>query len=106
MLSRKRRRGEGKTCERLAEELGRRGIVVDFWVFARGYWASQDVFRWEVWGTSKGTGDCANVPAGMRVHVGGWNPATACLRDGFDLSRTNRDLVGHFEANQSSRSKA
>jgi len=73
-------------------------MAVERFLFARGFWASQDVYRWETLGTSKGTDDFAKVPAGMAVRVGGWSTVGVCVRRGFDLSTSDRFPFGHFEA--------
>lgn len=72
-------------------------MSVDFFTFAQGYWARQDVYRWEAWGDSKEAGDFVAVPAGMRIHVGGWDTMTMCVARGFSISHDRAWSVGSYE---------
>lgn len=93
-----KRRGEGKTAEKVRGILEAAGMTVKSFTFAEGFWAREDVYRWEAFGVSKGTGDFARVPAGMSVSIGGWNPMHKCARHGLTLSRDEQDTFGHYEA--------
>ena len=95
------RRGEGRTAEKVRGMLEAMGMDFRFFVFATGYWTRADVYRWEAFGTSRGTGAFASVPAGMNVSVAGWEPMTISAR-GFDLSYNARDTLGHFETSPTS----
>jgi len=99
---RSKRRGEGRTANKIRDMLEAMGMDFRFFVFATGYWASQDVYRWEAFGTSRGTGAFSSVPAGMNVSVAAWEPMSRSAL-GFSLSYNARDTLGHFETNPEER---
>lgn len=98
MGERKRRRArlygdDGPMAEKLRERLLKIGVdLIEFYP-ARGYWAqtAQDVLLW--------TGR-AKIPGVDRlVHVGCWESATECGRQGIrpEITPAHRSCSGYFE---------